>query len=172
MAITAVTMESRNLNIRDWIYPLLVGAVSGLVCAKWGHVLAGISVHHNWHLDQVYTAVFGFLAVTTGFLATFYATLQSTTDGFVQRIRNTKGRTLSKFLILTKYAIVVGFVAAIISIPMIVIAPLPSPYLNMATLMSSLWVGLAIWAISSFVAIASAFFMLLETPVPPRRGAG
>jgi hypothetical protein len=172
MAVVALAMSARSLDIHDWIYPLLVGAASATVCAKWGYLLADQSTYQSWHLDQVYTAVFGFLAVTTGFLATFYATLQSTTEGFVQRIRNTKGHTLEKFLTLTKYTIVIGFVAAMASIPMIVVAPMPSTDFDIATIMSSLWLGLAIWAIASFIAIATSFFVLLETPAPPRRGAG
>lgn len=163
---------ARKLDIRDWVCPFMCGVAASALCFKWGHVVVQISDDHGWHLDQLYTAAFGFLSVTTGFLATFYATLQSTTEGFVHRIRETKGRTLEKFLVLTKAMIILGFVAAIACVPMMVTIPMPTDGLTIATATSSFCFGLTTWAIIGFVSIAKSFFRLLETPAPPRRGAG
>ena len=175
MTDVAASMSSntKSLSVRDWAFPFVLGVISAFVCAKWGHVLAELATKNVWKLDQTYTAGFGFLAVTTGFLATFYATLQTATDGFVQRIRITKGHTLTKFLTLTKRTIVLGFVVALLSVPMMVATPVPqSDPLALATLASSIWFGATVWAVASFYSVASVFFMLLETPASRRHGGG
>lgn len=168
-----MSMNPKMPKLVDWIIPFTVGIVAFIATAKWGYLLTDFSKANGWKLDQIYTAGFGFLAVTTGFLATFYATLQSTAEGFVQKIRATKGGTLLKFLTLTKRAIILGFVVSLFSVPMMVVSPFPNgDVFSWPTIISSIWIGATVWAVASFYSVASMFFMLLETQVNPRRGAG
>lgn len=102
-------------------YPTVVGACVGLAWLMWGFRLVCLSAKLGWHLDQLYTAVFGFLAISTGFLATFYGTVRSISDGFIGRIRDT--RAMTRFLVMTKSAIITGFFVSLASIPMLIAAP-------------------------------------------------
>jgi hypothetical protein len=120
--MTAAVMyftRSRFLPIWEQYYPVAFGVSAAIVWMLWGYRLACYSEARNWHFDQIYASFFGFASITTGFLATFYGTIQSMSSGFIQRIRNT--RTLSGFLRFAKYAIVAGFIASIATVPMLVI---------------------------------------------------
>jgi len=105
------------------VYPILFGMVAALLWYRFGPSIVKIAADKSWHLDQLYTAVFGFLSITTGFLATFYGTIQSVSDGFIGRIRET--RVMNKFLLYLKQGIVAGFAVTILTIPMMIVTPLP-----------------------------------------------
>jgi hypothetical protein len=84
--------SSKSINLAhiwEQIYPLAFGMVGVICCVVWGPDLQKLSDEKNWHLDQLFTAAFGYISITTGFLATFYGTIQSMSSGFVHRIRDT-----------------------------------------------------------------------------------
>jgi hypothetical protein len=126
-----------------------------------GYRIACYADANSWHFDQIYSAFFGFASITTGFLATFYGTVQSTSIGFIQRIRGTKA--LSGFLRLTKRAIVMGFVGCVVTVPMLVIQPVPKEQYSAKAFAVALWLGVAVWALSGFWRVASSLFLLFES---------
>jgi hypothetical protein len=133
----------------------------------WGVHLVCLAEINRWHLDQIYTAMFGFTAVTTGFLGTFYCTVHSMTTGFIHRIRNTA--VLRVFLRYTRTAIVVGFASSIISMIMMVVTPLPNSRVSWEMACSLMWVFTSIWAVLGFCRVAALLFPLFESGVPDER---
>jgi hypothetical protein len=167
-AITGAGFDSWSWEtIRERYYPLAGGIATALAWWLWGVHLVEFSESHNWHLDQIYTAMFGFTAVTTGFLGTFYGTIQSMTTGFISRIRDTT--VLRVFLRYTKNAIIVGFVSSLISMAMMVVAPLPRICPSWESAASSIWMLVSVWAVLGFYRVASLLFPLFETHVPDER---
>ena len=151
-------------------YPCVIGAAAGAAWLMWGHDVVCVSNANGWHLDQMYTAVFGFTAVTTGYLATFYGTIQSMSSGFVHRIRGT--RVLALFLKFIKAAIKIGFVCAVLSAVMMILVPLPADRYSWPNLSSAVWIFISVWAIVSFYRVASLLFFLFETEIPRERPGG
>lgn len=156
--------------IRERLYPLAIGAVAAVAWLLWGHKIAAICVKEQWHIEQMYTAVFAFLAITTGFLATFYCTIVCMSEGFVRQIRDTK--KMAGFLAFVKRAIILGFVVSLTSVPMMVAEPAPTEQFSVAAFIVAVWVGASAWAIAAFYRVASLFFFLFEAKTEPRRPAG
>lgn len=156
-------------GIWEQVYPFVFGLLAAVAWIIFGSKVVVYAQQHNWHLDQLYTAVFAFLAITTGFLATFYCTIQCMSEGFIQRIRNT--RTLSGFLVFTKHAIIIGFIVSLISVPMMVVTPLPATSFSFGAIVVALWLGVAVYAVASFYRVASLFFFLFEARVHRGRPA-
>jgi hypothetical protein len=161
IAATMIFSRSRILPIWEQYYPLIFGILSAAVWLMLGCKVVSFFEHSNWHLDQIYVSFFGFASIATGFLATFYGTIQSISTGFIQRIRGTKA--LSGFLRLTKRAIIMGFVGCIVTVPMLVIQPVPKERYSLETFAVALWLGIAVWAISGFWRVASSLFLLFES---------
>jgi hypothetical protein len=115
-------------------------------------------------------AFFGFASITTGFLATFYGTVQSMSAGFIQRIRSTKA--LAGFLVKSKRAILMGFAGCIATVPMLIVQPVPIEQFSFWSVAVAVWFGIAVWAIAGFWRVASLLFLLFETSGEGNRGAG
>ena len=156
--------------IRERFYPLFLGLVGAAASLLWGHKLVAICVKEAWHVDQLYTAVFAFLAITTGFLATFYCTIACMSEGFIRQIRDT--RVMHGFLSYLKRAILLGFVVSLASIPRMVAQPVPTEQFSISAIVAAAWLGSAIWAIAAFYRVASLFFFLFEARTKPRLPAG
>src|SRR5690348_12052366 len=95
------------------LYPMVVGLAAAVAWLLYGDELVVLCARKGWHLDQLYTAVFAFLAVTTGVLATYYCTLVAMSEGFVRYIRET--RIFAGFLAYVKRSIVSGFFVSLAS---------------------------------------------------------
>jgi hypothetical protein len=161
--MTAAVMSftrSHFLPVWERHYPMGLGFLAAIAWTLWGYRLVCYSDAQNWHFDQIYVAFFGFASITTGFLATFYGTIQSMSSGFIQRIRNT--RSLSGFLRFTKYAIIAGFAASVLTVPMLVIQPVPKDKYSVASIGVGVWLGIAVWSISCFWRVVSSLFLLFE----------
>jgi len=156
--------------VRERCYPLCIGALTAVVWLFWGDRLVAICVKEQWHIDQMYTAIFAFLAITTGFLATFYCTIVCMSDGFVRQIRDTK--KMWGFLGFVKRGIILGFAVSLASIPMMIAAPAPTEHFSISAIVVSTWLGCAAWAVAAFYRVASLFFFLFEARTEPRRPAG
>jgi hypothetical protein len=163
---------SRTKLVPAWelYYPFFFGLAA---CAGWlliGHRLACFAEERGWHFDQLYVAFFGFASITTGFLATFYGTVQSMSAGFIQRIRGTKA--LTGFLRLSKRAILMGFAGCIATVPMLIIQPVPIVQFSLSAITVAVWLGIAVWTIAGFWRVARWLFLLFETDEGGNQAAG
>jgi hypothetical protein len=156
--------------ILERFYPIGLGIACAIGWLIGGHKLIVFAEAERWHLDQLYVAVFAFLSITTGFLATFYCTIICMSEGFVRAIRDT--RVLARFLTFVKRAIVLGFCVSLASIPIMVITPLPQEPLTASAFVVAIWIGAATWAIAAFFRVATLFFFMFEAQIQPRRPAG
>jgi hypothetical protein len=173
MVVEVAQPEQHRLDfdaIRERFYPLCVGALTALVWLLWGDKLVAICAKEQWHIEQMYTAIFAFLAITTGFLATFYCTIVCMSEGFVRQIRDTK--KMWGFLAFVKRGIILGFIISLASIPMMIAAPTPTEQFSISAIIVAIWLGGAAWAIAAFYRVASLFFFLFEAKTEPRRPAG
>jgi hypothetical protein len=72
-------------------------------------------------LSNLYTAIAGLFAIITGFLATFYGSIQAIIDTRLKRIATTA--VFRRFISYIKTATLAGFVIALVSIPLIILTP-------------------------------------------------
>ncbi|GJL92148.1 hypothetical protein [Hyphococcus sp.] len=74
----------------------------------------------GWSLDNLYSVVFDWSSIQTGFVFGIYGFVVRKSDGFISEIRPTVA--ITQFLSHTKKAIVIGFLFTFASIPLVVVA--------------------------------------------------
>ena len=102
-------------------YPVLAGGITFVLIIIYGAQLFGKMEAGKVELSNLYTAIAGLFAIITGFLATFYGSIQAIVDTRLKRIARTN--VFQRFIGYIKIATLAGFVIAIASIPYIILAP-------------------------------------------------
>ena len=113
-------------------------------------------------LDSFYTSIFGVSTVLTGFLATFYGIIATSPTKFMQRLKRTKAFAKCKRLI--KNAMGYGFALTLMSIPLLILVPLPTERLTGNNIAFSAYAAFTVWTLAAFYRAASSFFVMVEEP--------
>lgn len=109
----------------------------------------------KWEVSNLYSAVFNWSAIQTGFAFAVYGFVVGRSEGFIPAIRETVA--MKRFLGYVKRANVGGFILTIISMPLTVVSPKPGPIDSLQFLMLLLWFGLFLWTFLAFLRIAYSF---------------
>jgi hypothetical protein len=150
-------------------YPSAFGIAVFVIVIWYGVSIARIVTEYKVELSNVYTAVAGLFAVITGFLATFYGSIQAITDTRLKRIANTG--VFARFIRYVKIATKIGFVIAITSIPFVIFAPSTDGKWY-SRILVALWWGLCAFGVATFVRVAGLLFFIFEYKPPADEGAG
>lgn len=136
---------------------------------KFGPVGIGLLVliFSSWHreqllclvdqkiikLENLYSAIFDWSSIQTGFLFSVYGYVASKTDGFVAEIKDSRG--MSAFKKYTSRAMWIGFLLTVSTIPLIVVDFEISSNFRFALV--ALWFSLFAWAFAGFLRVAINF---------------
>jgi hypothetical protein len=150
-------------------YPALAGAAVFAIVFWKGEAIACSIALHKVELSNVYTAVGGIFAIITGFLATFYGSIQSIVDTRLKRISKTG--VFLRFIRYIKIATKCGFAVALLSIPYLIFSPSTGGSLANRTLVAA-WCGACIFGLAAFVRVAGLLFFIFEYQPPEDNGAG
>lgn len=161
---------SRFALIWERTYPFTFGLAAMVGWLLLGHEFADYCGRNQWAFDKIFESLFGFSSISTGFLAGFYGTIQSITEGFIQEIR--RSVTFETFIKYTKHGVICGFVFAIYTIPFMVVQPLPIDQLSAGNFFVASWVAVATTTMAMFFRVAQHLFSLFETRVRQRRPGG
>lgn len=111
-------------------------------------------------LTNLYSAVFSWSSIQTGFLFSIFGFVASKGDGFIGKIQSTSA--LRQFIIYTRGSIHIGFLLTFYSIPMSVLDIKLDKVGEVGTAVTALWWGLSIWAFFSFIRVAYMFGIILR----------
>ena len=109
----------------------------------------------KWQVANLYTAVFSWAAIQTGFAFGVYGFVVGRSEGFIPEIRNTIA--MRRFLGYVKRANVGGFLLTIVSLPLTIFSPNPAPQGSAQFFLVLLWFGLFLWTLLAFLRIAYSF---------------
>lgn len=109
----------------------------------------------KWHITNLYTAVFTWSAIQTGFAFGVYGFVVGRSEGFIPAIRDTVA--MRRFLGYVKRANVGGFLLTIASLPLTVLSPSPAPQGSAQFFFVLSWFGLFLWTLLAFLRIAYSF---------------
>lgn len=109
----------------------------------------------KWQVANLYTAVFTWSAIQTGFAFGVYGFVVGRSEGFIPEIRETIA--MKRFLGYVKRANVGGFLLTIMSLPLTVLSPDPAPDGSIQFFIVLLWFGLFVWTLLAFLRIAYSF---------------
>jgi hypothetical protein len=123
----------------------------------------------GWQSSSLYSAIFDWSAIQTGFAFGVYGFVIGKTDGFVQKIKETKA--MRRFISYIRKANITGFLLTLTSIPLIVIDPkiTSSNYLVYITV--CLWFCVFVWSFMSFLRLAYNFGKLASVKDVVFKGA-
>jgi hypothetical protein len=149
-------------------YPTAAGVGTFAIVISYGPIIICAIDPGKIELSNVYTAIAGFFAVITGFLATFYGSIQSITDTRLKRISRTAA--FKRFLRYIKIATISGFAIALISIPYIILVPTGSgPWVPRFAV--AIWCGACAYGLATFIRVAGMLFFIFERAPPDDDGA-
>ena len=109
---------------------------------------------------SLYTAVFDWAAIQTGFLFAIYGYISGKNRGFIAKIQHTE--EMSQFMRFQKRSMYLGFALTIFSIPMIIteFSITAESYWHYALFVA--WSQLAIFAFFSFLRVAYLFGIIIH----------
>jgi hypothetical protein len=105
-----------------------------------------------WTTSNLYSAVFAWSGIQTGFAFAVYGFVVGKSEGFVEALRDTFA--MRRFLRYVTTANIGGFVLSIVSIPLTIANPSPAGSTFWTV---TLWFGLFIWTFFAFLRIAFNF---------------
>ena len=109
---------------------------------------------NKWQSDSLYSAIFDWSAIQTGFAFGVYGFVIGKTDGFVEKLRNTAA--MNRFIVYIKRANLTGFLLTLASIPLIVVNPTVSESFY-SYLVVAIWFSVFVWSFMSFLRLAYNF---------------
>ncbi len=135
--------------------PVFVAAVACVGLYYFQADLVRLSTSKQIDFSNIYSSVFDWSSIQTGFLFAIFGFVAGKTDGFIQRIKDTPAMRL--FLKYTKRALFLGFAITFASIPMTVTAFDIATGPNWKFHVFSAWSFLAVWGFFSFLRVAYIF---------------
>src|SRR4051812_8263095 len=104
-------------SLEAWL-PAICAALALVLCLFFQSTIVEAFVQRKFSLPQLYSAVFGWSSIMTGFLFGVYGLIIGKSDGFISEIKHTAA--LNGFLKYTSRAVVLGFILTIVSIPFLI----------------------------------------------------
>jgi hypothetical protein len=144
-------------------YPVLAGGIAFVLIIVYGAQLFGKLDAGKIELSNLYTAVAGLFAIITGFLATFYGSIQAIIDTRLKRIAKTT--VFRRFVGYIKIATLAGFVIALASIPYIILTPTAGGSL-FGRIVVAVWCGACVYGFALFIRVAGLLFFIFEHQPP------
>ena len=141
--------------IRERTYPIFSGLIAAAIIFAVSPSFFAYADGHNWKIAALYEAGFEFAAVATSFLFTFYTFVVTAERGFIAKMRRTI--YFQQLIQYTVTALILGTVLAVISIPMMVIEPLPQSRWDFQTCSIAAWAFVAVWTLAAFVRTTRVF---------------
>ena len=112
-------------------------------------------VAEKWKAKDLFSAVFGWAAIQTGFAFGVYGFVAGKKEGFVGALRGTVAMT--RFMSYIKRANIAGFMLTFASIPLIVLSPTVEAPFSTSFIVVSIWFSAFVWAFCSFLRLAYNF---------------
>ena len=155
-----------------WIeryHPLLIAVISVLALVYLRPNISLLFKEGVWSAEGLYSAIFGWSSIQSGFAFGVYGFVIGRDEGFVKAIKDTVA--FERFISYTRRASYAGFFLAIISIPLIVSAPDLSSTKGSVYFLVSAWFGVFVWTFISFLRLAFNFGKIASVKDRPFHGA-
>jgi hypothetical protein len=128
-----------------------------------------IAIHfasNDWKSSDLYTAVFGWASIQTGFVFGIYGFVASKTDGFIKVV--SEDRSFQRFTRYIKRANLAGFLLTFFTLPMIVGSPELKDPNSVAFFVTTAWFAVFVWTFCAFLRVAFIFGKVVAVPDRPR----
>lgn len=142
--------------------PAFLGVVAFVLIAYFRDLIAERFLPGRWAAEGLYSAVFNWASIQSGFVFGIYGFIVSKKDGFAGEVA--KGRSFDQLLIYTRRAYLTGFALTFASLPLMVAEPdihSPGAWQFWAV---ALWFAAFIWTFCAFLRVAFIFGLIAAVP--------
>ncbi len=143
------------MGIVERFGPISLAALSSLLLYYFRSDLIHLSISGDINVSNIYSSVFDWSSIQTGFLFAIFGFVAGKTDGFIHRIKDTPEMRL--FLKYTKRALLLGFAITFASIPMTVTSFDIAKGASWKFHVFAAWSFLSVWGFFSFLRVAYIF---------------
>ena len=140
--------------------PLFFGILSLVALIHFRTDLTAQYIQLGWKLENLYSAVFGWASIQTGFLFGVYGFVVGNTDGFISEVRGT--RAMSRFVGYTLRATLIGFILTLATMPLIVADPSLTQESGLVYYLIAAWLAIFVWAFMAFLRVAYIFGLIVR----------
>ncbi|MDO8877751.1 MAG: hypothetical protein Q8M24_11995 [Pseudolabrys sp.] len=147
-------------SIAETSGPAILGVICFVALAWLKPVIFALVEDQSISINNLYTAIFDWASIQTGFLFAIYGFIAGKTDGFIGEIRHT--RSMKRYNSYLKKAILAGFLLTITSIPLIVTQYEVKPTEFYRYYVVAAWFSIFMWAFFSFARAAYIFGILIR----------
>ena len=155
----AANWPSKGLILEQTVPAVLAGIVLAFSIIFSAEIIAVFS-RNELTIENLYSAVFDWSAIQTGFLFGVYGFVVGKNGGFIEKIRNTLA--MQRFVRYTLRATVIGFILTVVCIPLIVTQMRMPPVADYRYYLVAIWAALFVWAFLAFLRVAFIFGALIR----------
>lgn len=145
--------------------PLVLCAASLVAIYLLRNDIASYFQTDDWKSSDLYTAVFGWASIQTGFVFGIYGFVASKTDGFIKQVSD--DRSFRRFVGYIKRANLAGFLLTFFTLPMIVTSPELKDAQSTPFLITMVWFSIFVWTFCAFLRVAFIFGRVAAVPDRP-----
>jgi hypothetical protein len=135
--------------------PVTSAALAFIALWYFSEPISSMFLSENWKSAGLYSAIFGWSAIQTGFAFGVYGFVIGKGDGFIAALRTTTA--MSRFMGYIKRANITGFLLTFTSIPLIIGEPKVGEPMSINYIVISAWFSLFVWSFLSFLRLAYNF---------------
>ncbi|MGQ2902408.1 MAG: hypothetical protein ACT6RL_10975 [Neoaquamicrobium sediminum] len=139
--------------------PIAAAAICASLIVYFRQELGAASTSGRVNFDDLYSAVFDWSAIQTGFLFGIFGYVGGKSTGFIAEIRETPA--MEQFFRYTKAAMALGFVITFYSVPLIVTGFKMHDSL-FVFIVFCVWCFLSVWGFFAFARVAYLFGLMVR----------
>lgn len=152
-----------------WL-PSATALICAVYCIQYKKQITWLFIPGKWDPSNLYSAIFNWSSIQSGFIFAVYGFVVTKRDGFVGKILS--GLSFDRFLSFAKRSCFGGFALTIASLPLLVANPSITYVNEPIYTIQVLWFSLFVWAFFSFLRVAFTFGVIVGTPDRKERIAG
>lgn len=162
---TQIMLSKTNLlkNLQERFAHFFVGLSVGLSVGILSYFFAYIPFNYmqnsGWSWDAIYSSVFDLSTVYTALLFGFVTYFKSSQSRFLKAISK---RLFDGAISYAEHAFKIGLILIVVSIPFIVIEPLPASACDLNSVFFAVWFGLTVSAVGAFLRASKLFWILMS----------
>ncbi|MGU3496301.1 hypothetical protein ACLBXM_19855 [Xanthobacteraceae bacterium A53D] len=140
--------------------PLFAGSIALSLTLLLREAAVNFIAEYKISISQLITGIFGWASVMTGYIFGVYGIIIGKSDGFVQKIKETK--SMSRFLGFVSTCLFLGILLTLLGIPLLVVDMSSGNITKFSYIASSIYFGIFVWSLAACFRVAIIFYTIMR----------
>lgn len=146
--------------------PALLASLTLATLIYFRSSISGEFTPHGWQSSNLYSAVFNWASIQSGFVFGIYGFVVTKRDGFAGEVAKAEA-SFNQFLTYARRAYLTGFALTFVSLPIMVINPRIAGSSTTEFWIVAIWFAAFVWTFCAFLRVAFIFGIISATPDKP-----